>query len=32
VLGIEELRGVKQKSEYRQVIDKYLPAGVVAGS
>ncbi|NES25416.1 MAG: thioredoxin-disulfide reductase [Symploca sp. SIO3E6] len=29
---VEEFRGVKQKSEYRQVIDKFLPAGVVAGS
>ena len=25
---VEEFRGVKQKSEYRQVIDNHLPAGV----
>ena len=25
---VKQLRGVKQKSEYRQVIDAYLPAGV----
>jgi len=25
---VEEFRGVKQKSEYRQVIDQYLPTGV----
>ncbi|MEC4984881.1 MAG: thioredoxin-disulfide reductase [Oscillatoria sp. PMC 1068.18] len=27
---LEQLRGVKQKSEFRKLIDKYLPAGVAA--
>ena len=27
---LEHIQGVKQKSEYRQLIEKYLPAGVSA--
>jgi thioredoxin reductase (NADPH) len=29
---VEQFQGIKQKSEFRKVIERYLPAGVSAGS